>query len=78
MASRAVERDDQGVWVVYHKTWFIPKWPGNFGPSFSAGMVGYFLSEGGSFNLIHINEAHASTTILAGFYAQTKGIPYII
>jgi len=78
MAPHTVERDDQGVRIVYHNTWFLPGWRGNFGPSISVGMIASLLREGGAFDIIHINEARAFTTILAGLYAQTKGIPYII
>jgi len=50
---------------------------GNFGPFFSPGMITPFLSEGGGFDLIHINDFRAFTTVLAGLYAQVARIPYI-
>ena len=78
MAPRTVERDDQGVRVVYHNTWFMPRWRGNFGPSFSPGMTTALLREGLDFDLLHINEARAFTTVAAGLSAQAASVPYII
>lgn len=78
VASGTVERQDQGVRVVYHNTWFMSRWRGNFGPSFSPGMVAYLLREGRVFDLIHINEARAFTTVAAALYAQAAHIPYVI
>lgn len=78
MALRTIERWDQGVRIVYHNTWFMGRWRGNFGPSFTPGMVAYLLREGRAFDLVHINEARAFTTVAAAFYAQVAHIPYVI
>lgn len=78
LSTDTIEHDDQGVRVVYHNTWFSIRWRGNFGPSFSASMLKCLLREGKQFDLIHINEARAHTTLLAGLYARVQRIPYII
>lgn len=78
LASSTIEGEDRGVRVVYHNTCVFPGWNGNFGPTFSPGMAAYLLKEGRNFDLIHIHEARAFTTLLAGFFAQTWRIPYII
>ena len=78
IAQRTIEREDQGVRIVYHNTWFIPWWQGNFGPSLSSGMIRYLYREGKRFDIIHINEARAFTTVVAALYAQAVHIPYII
>jgi len=78
IALGTYEHEDQGVRVVYHNTWFIPWWRGNFGPSLSLGMICYFNREGKRFDIIHMNEARAFTTVAAALYAQYAHIPYII
>jgi len=78
IARRTIEREDHGVRVVYHDTFFIPWWRGNFGPSFSPWMIRYLYREGQRFDIIHINEARAFTTVAAALYAQYAKIPYII
>ena len=78
IAPRTIEREDQGVRVVYHNTWFMTRWRGNFGPSLSPGMIRYLYREGKRFDVIHINEARAFTTLTAALFAQAAHIPYII
>lgn len=78
LAPRTIEHEDYGVRIVYHNTWFIPQWRGNFGPFFCPGMVVYLLREGQTYDLIHVNEARTFTTLLAALYAQYADIPYII
>lgn len=78
LASRTIEQEDQGVRVVYHNIWFMPQWRGNFGPFFCPGMIAYFLREGRQYDIIHINEARAFTTLAAALYARFAHIPYII
>jgi len=78
IAPRTIEREDQGVRVVYHNTWFMTRWRGNYGPSLSPGMVRYLYREGKRFDIIHINEARAFTTLTAALFAQAAHIPYII
>ncbi len=72
------ERDDQGVRVVYFDTWYIPGWPGNFGPSYSPDLRAYLQREGRGFDVIHINEARSFTTLAVANFARRAGIPYII
>jgi glycosyltransferase involved in cell wall biosynthesis len=78
IAPDTIEREDQGVRVVYHNNWFIPWWKGNFGPFFSWSIIRYLYCEGKRFDIIHINEARAFTTLVAALYAQYAKIPYII
>ena len=78
IASSTLEREDQGVRVVYHNTWSVPRWRGNLGPCLSPGMIAYLLREGRAFDLIHINEARTFSTVAAALYGQVANIPYII
>ncbi len=78
LSAGTVERQDQGVRVVYHNTWFIPHWRGNAGPFFSLGMINYLLREGKKYHVIHINDFRTFSTLVAGLYAQAAKIPYLI
>lgn len=78
LSPHTLEREDRGVRVVYHYTWFAPAWDGNFGPSCSPGMWGYLMREGLNFDLIHVHEARAFSTLAAGIYAGSAHIPYLI
>jgi glycosyltransferase involved in cell wall biosynthesis len=73
-----IEKDDQGVRVVYHDTHFLGTWNGNFGPSLSPGLLAYLSREGRNFDLIHLNEARTFASMTAGLYALSRRIPYII
>ncbi len=70
LAPRTVESWIQGVRIVYCNTWFIPRWRGNFGPSFSPSMAAYLAREGRTFDLVHIHEARTFSTIAAALYAR--------
>lgn len=78
IAPHTIHRKDEGVRVVYHNTWLIPRWHGNFGPSISPGITGCLLREGPEFDLIHINGFRTFTTVAAAIYAQAMNIPYVI
>lgn len=69
---------DHGVRVVYLNTWFLPRWPGNFGPTLSPVMPWYLWREGRQYDLIHINESRTSSTVMAALFARAARIPYVI
>jgi glycosyltransferase involved in cell wall biosynthesis len=73
-----IERELDGIRVVYFKAWNIPAWPGTLGPVWLPELSSRLAREIADFDVIHINGYRNLMHLPAGRLARKAGVPYVV